>query len=71
MTQMTFEQISNTIIITRDCPFCGKTQRVSVSKEAFDKWNQGALIQNALPTLTDAEREILISGMCDDCFPTD
>lgn len=34
----------------------------------FDRWSQGELIQVALPYLSDDERELLISGICGECF---
>jgi len=32
------------------------------------KWQTGTLIQYAMPYLSAAERELLISGTCDECF---
>ena len=33
-------------------------------------WEDGELIQDALPNLTADQRELLISGTCDDCWKT-
>ena len=49
------------------CPFCGKEHSVEVSESAFYKWQNGALIQNAMPTLSATEREQLISHICPAC----
>ena len=53
--------------ITCDCPFCGKTYDLLVNARGYWLWQDGELIQNALPTLTANERESLISGLCTDC----
>lgn len=36
-------------------------------EDAYNKWQAGELIQNAWPGSTPAEREKMISGLCDDC----
>lgn len=50
------------------CPFCGRVQDVLVYDEDYSNWTQGMLAQEAFPYLTAAERELLISGICDDCW---
>ena len=50
-----------------DCPFCGKTSYVEVKQADFDAWEAGALAQDVFEYLTATEREILISGLCEDC----
>ena len=59
----------NTIKIETTCPFCSKKQVVTVKSEDYDKWKNGELIQTAFPYLTPSEREALITGICDDCWP--
>ena len=49
------------------CPICGKTHYVEVNESAYWKWQDGILIQNAMPELTPTEREQLISGICPKC----
>ena len=52
------------------CPSCGKTQIISVDLQDLQMWQCGAaLIQDAMPYLTPSEREMLMTGLCDDCFP--
>ena len=60
----------NIIKIETMCPFCGKKQIVIVKSEDYDKWENGELVQIAFPYLTPSEREALITGICDDCFPS-
>ena len=50
------------------CPFCSEAHIVEVRKEDYDAWLNGELIQNAMPYLTPDDREILISGICPDCW---
>ena len=56
------------ITLYTNCPFCGKRQYVTVEQEDYDKYVDGELAQNAFPYLTPAEREIIISGICDECW---
>lgn len=50
------------------CPFCGKTNVLSLPLEGFLEWRAGALVQDAFPDLSADEREQLISGMCPNCW---
>lgn len=54
-----------TVII--GCPFCRKEHRVKVNEDAYYRWQEGELIQNAMPDLSPAEREQLISNLCPEC----
>jgi len=57
------------------CRHCGETHHMLAANEDLEAWENGELIQDALPYLTAGERELLISGTCDDCwekmFPSD
>ncbi len=44
------------------CVITKKPYSVKVPKEALYKYNQGALIQEAMPTVSKDDREFLISG---------
>jgi len=50
------------------CVMCGSKQKISFDQKDFDAWNEGTLIQDALPYLSIAEREMLITGICGDCW---
>jgi endogenous inhibitor of DNA gyrase (YacG/DUF329 family) len=54
-------------IVGITCPLCGTEHSVMVNEGAFYKWQEGALIQNAMPDLTPTEREQLISQLCPKC----
>ena len=47
--------------------FCRKFHLVEVDLEQLEAWQNGELIQNAMPDLTFTEREQLISGLCPKC----
>ena len=49
------------------CPFCGANHAVEVNFAQYETWQNGELIQNAMPDLTFTEREQLISGLCPKC----
>ena len=54
------------------CPWCKRTNVITMNKnEWYDgvlAVNDGELIQNAFPTLGDDEREMLKTGICDQCW---
>ena len=54
-------------IVEIHCPFCGCVHTVEVNEDAYYDWQEGMLIQNAMPDLTPTEREQLISKLCPDC----
>lgn len=49
------------------CPFCGSVHTVDVNEDAYYAWQDGELIQNAMPDLSPTEREQLISHLCPEC----
>lgn len=55
-------------IKSKPCPICSKVQEFSVSARAFDEWQRGKKIQDAFPRLTKANREALITGLCEECW---
>lgn len=61
------EQCMDEVVIESICPRCGKAQNLSVPLEGFKAWQNGQLIQRALPTLSSDQREALISGFCQQC----
>ena len=55
------------IDVEMTCPFCGESHAVEVNLARFEAWQNGELIQRALPELSPTEREQLISGLCPKC----
>lgn len=54
--------------ITKKCIECGKEFTLEVNQNDYDDWKSGKLAQMAFPYLKAGERELLISGLCEDCF---
>ena len=54
--------------VSTTCPFCGEEHIVFVNEDDFNAWQNGELAQNAFPYLTADSREMLISGICPDCW---
>lgn len=52
----------------RICKKCGAGIHVPASTDQILRWQQGELIQVAMPHLTADQREILISGICGPCY---
>lgn len=50
--------------ITRKSQLTGKTRtrEIDVTPEQLEAWKAGALIQNAMPHLSDDDREFLMTG---------
>jgi len=53
------------MLITKQSPFTGKTHTIDipVTEEQLARWRLGAMIQDAMPNLTSAEREFLMTGI--------
>lgn len=56
-------------VYTKECFVCkqgGKVENVPVV--AYHEWQKGAFIQNALPMLSNGDREQLLTGTHSECF---
>ena len=51
----------------RTCPRCRQVVVVEADPKGYRAWRSGALIQDALPNLSDTEREMLMTGFCAAC----
>lgn len=49
-------------------PTCGNTFLIAVPEQEYQNWKDGMLIQDAMPSLGQEERELLISGTCPECW---
>lgn len=58
-----------TIKLEIKCILCHKLQVIEVSETGYTLWKLGKPIQYSLPELYVDERELLISGICSNCFP--
>jgi len=58
-------------ILSKNCVCCNKHMKIIIPKghdHDYIDWKEGKLIQDAMPYLTPEEREMLISGICGECF---
>ena len=53
------------MLIIRTSPFSGKTNsmEIEVTQEQISSWENGTLIQDAMPHLTPDEREFIKTGI--------
>ncbi len=61
--------MTDEINIMKKCPFCGDVSAVKCSRQEYNNWKGGMLIQSAMPTLSADDREALMTGICSYCFP--
>lgn len=54
--------------LARTCTECKKGFSIEVELNDFAKWQSGKHIQHTFPYLSPGERELLISGICGECF---
>ncbi len=54
--------------ITKNCDTCDSETQMVVESDDYQSWQNGKLIQDAMPYLTISQRELLISGICGTCF---
>lgn len=53
------------------CQMCGLEQVILIDKKDFTDWKEGkGYIQDLFHYLTAAEREMMISQICDNCWNT-
>lgn len=57
-----------TMEVLATCRFCGTTHTLTVDINDYFNWQEGTHIQDAMPYLTPAERELLISQTCQTCW---
>ena len=56
--------------IWKECPMCGTSKSMKLTEgdvKGIERFNAGALIQDALPSLNPMEREFIITGYCPKC----
>ena len=50
------------------CRQCRQAHALKIDPADISAWEGGKLIQDAMPYLSKAERELLISATCNDCW---
>jgi hypothetical protein len=73
--EFTVREEGGQAIIETHCAFCGQHQTIQtfytlcdMVRRIEDWLHFGTFIQDALPDLSDDQRELLISGTCRECF---
>lgn len=57
------------VTIITACPICGRVNEIATNEEDYFDWSfDGVLAQDAFPYLSADEREMLVSGICPDCW---
>lgn len=50
------------------CEHCASVHIIDINPEDIIRWQAGEYIQDCMPYLSVAERELLISRTCNDCW---
>lgn len=52
-----------------ECPLCHDVHdyEVDIQPKQYNEWISGKLIQDAMPNLSPADRELFVTGMCYSC----
>lgn len=50
------------------CSHCGAEHVILINPEDIIRWQSGELIQDCMPYLSSADRELLISRTCGNCW---
>lgn len=57
------------IKVVAQCSMCGSQATIEMTEDQYKRWkNQEDLIQNIFPNMSSGVRELLISGVCENCF---
>jgi hypothetical protein len=55
-------------MIRRTCTECHQSKPIHCTEQQLAAYEAGELIQRAMPDVSEDERELLISGVCGQCF---
>lgn len=56
------------MLIPTTCPICATTTFIPVKSQDWLDYVNGKLAQDAFPYLSADDREMIISGICPDCW---
>lgn len=56
------------IQISVKCRCCGQEYILNVTDDGYNAYMNGALVQDAFPCISPEDRELLISGLCENCW---
>jgi len=55
-------------LFEKSCIKCRALSDIVADPDDFADWAKGKLIQDAMPYMSDSDRELLISSICGPCF---
>ena len=64
------ENVFDKYQFTTTCRLCRKDNSIVVPSQGLWDWEHGSHVQDAFPSLSSDEREVLVSGMHTDCWDT-
>ena len=56
------------LFTTKPCPECGESSVVKLPLNGYRAWRAGAYVQEAFPTMSAGDREMLITGTHPACW---
>ena len=59
------------VLVEAECIFCHKIVQFIAPLQGLKDWANGKVCQEALPELTADQREMLISGICGQCWDSE
>ena len=55
-------------ILSPNCMLCSERSTIEVDRKAYTAWQNGAMAQDAFPTWTADQRELLMTGTHPECW---
>lgn len=71
MSYIALSQGLSNVLLETTCPFCQEKRTALFKTKELQAWNNGELIQNAMPNTSADDREFLMTGICNKCFPSE
>jgi len=65
---MTTQDTERLMTLAVPCPFCGNVTELEVPFKGFLAYRNGAYIQDAFPSLSADDRELVKTGICVPCW---
>lgn len=62
------KKLFDEMILEAKCDRCADNHQLRVSEQDYIDWQNGKHIQDAMPYIPAEVREVLISGICGECF---
>lgn len=56
------------MVLEAKCDRCAENHQLRVNEQDYIDWQNGKHIQDAMPYIPAEAREVLISGICGECF---